>query len=64
MKTNNDCLWFMMNKMNMNFHKILCNKEISVHNENTCILQAPFLDDTASHERKRKKSLLADYGKE
>ena len=44
----------MMNKMNMKFHKI-CEKEISVHNGNIQVHQAPFSDGTASNKKKKKK---------
>ena len=49
-------LWLMMNKMNMKFHKICAIvKEISVHNGNVHVHQAPFSDGTASNKKKKKE---------
>ena len=46
----------MMKKMKMKFHEICAvEKEISVHNENVHVQQAPFSDDTASNKKKKKK---------
>ena len=44
--------------MNMKFHEISAVvKEISVHNGNIHVHQAPFSDDTASNKNKKKKKL-------
>ena len=46
----------MMNKTDMNFHKICAiEKKIPVNNGNMQVQQAPFSDGTASYKRKRKK---------
>ena len=45
--------------MNMKFHEIFAIvKEISVHNGNKHVHQAPFSNDTVSNKRKRKKSYM------
>ena len=52
----------MMNKMNMNFHKICAIvKEISVHNGNIHVHQAPFSDGTASNKNKKKLTRVTEY---
>ena len=44
----------MMNKMNMKLHKMCAIvKEMSVHNGNIHVHQAPFSDGTASHKKKK-----------
>ena len=45
----------MMNKMNMTFHKMCAIvKEVSVHDGNKHVHQAPFTDGTASNKKKKK----------
>ena len=51
-------MWLIMNKMNMKFHEICAVvKEISVHNGNIHVHQAPFSNDTASNNKRAKMAL-------
>ena len=55
-------MWFMMNKMNMTLHKMCAIvKEMSVHNGNIHVHQAPFFDDTASNKKKKKLTWVTEY---
>ena len=61
-KTNKDCLWFMMKKMNMTLHKMCAIvKEMSVYNENIHVHQASFSHGTASNKKKTKLTCVTEY---
>ena len=51
-----------MNKVNMTLHKLCAIvKEMSVHNGNIHVHQAPFSDGTASNKRKKNLTCVTEY---